>query len=374
MRPILLMMCGLLLALVAGTFVDEKEQCLRSMETVGRGVPAGDLDRFVQIIVGATEKGDLVVWHRLRAVVTNKEIKAPVRLAALRAAVQIADTEIAIELLDVGRRWIADLDTSAHPPRELATDDAAQAESMLLSALVRQGIPVLADVTTDSGILLDFVSQVAGNENLWISIEAREASYTSLATLPVSASQRRETIVSLLREKRGWQQVPRDILAVLDGPALSELYKLLEQSSLEPELFHWGAAVALAHHGHERARPLLQHALERYSSTQVNVWGMLQYYLWQIDVQNPTAELLNFIASPGDILTGEKRLWAVRRAVEVGLPEGKIRNAILENAQRTPVDRNGIRPGLSSLKSLAMRLGILEDEDLPDVKTMTLEP
>ena len=65
----------------------------------------------------------------------------------------------------------------------------------------------------------------------------------------------------------------------------------------------------------------------------------------------------------------------MRRAVELGLPKEEIRQAILKYAgQVKPVGEFNIRPGLISLKKLGLELGVLEDNDLADVKVPTVEP
>lgn len=297
MRTAILASFAASVLLVAPTRADERDDCLRRMEVPGIGIPAGELEHCVTTIIAATEKGDRVVWRRLEAIIAKDGTPALVRVAALRAAVHVADGTVARDLLSLGKRWVGNLDTSVRPNHEFVKDEFMRSESMLLAALIHEGFPTLQEVGEDPILLLllQLAKDVTANEHLWISIEARSASYLYLATLPVSPTVRRECVLSLLREKQDWQQIPPPLLAALDAPALSELHKLLRDSAAVPERLHWGAAAAVAHHGVKEARELLQDALKRSRGGGTNATGMLQYYLWQIDVQNPPTGLIAYI-------------------------------------------------------------------------------
>ena len=60
-------------------------------------------------------------------------------------------------------------------------------------------------------------------------------------------------------------------------------------------------------------------------------------------------------------------MWAIQRAVELGLPKADIRDAILTHAKQIKPNEHGIRPGLASLKKRGLRLHVLRPEDLSDV-------
>jgi hypothetical protein len=88
--------------------------------------------------------------------------------------------------------------------------------------------------------------------------------------------------------------------------------------------------------------------------------------IWRIEVQHPPSKLVDYIASTGG---WHARAWAVERAVELGVPKEKVRDAVIAHANKiTPVGKNGVRPGLFDIKRVALRLGVLQEDDLPDVK------
>jgi hypothetical protein len=373
MKTLILLHAAVIILLAAPAMADDREDCLRKMENLTRGVPANDLEACVATIVSNTERGDSVVWRRLRNVIIRDDVKTPVRLAALEGAIRIADERIASDLLDLGRQWAAVLVIDPDSPGALTADRSAGARSTLLSTLIKDGIPGLEQHGADARKLLDFVTEVAKCESLWISIEARQASYSLISKLSVPPEAKRASALTVLRERRGWQQVPDGLLDALDKAALAELHQWLQESLKSPIDFHWAAAAALAHYGYEDAVGTLQRAREQSAIAGADGGGMLEYYIWQIEVQEPETGLVQYIASSED-LGMQKRLWAVRRASQAGLSKERIRDAILQHATLAPRDANGIQQGLSSLKALAVSLNILRASDLPDVKTASICP
>lgn len=84
-------------------------------------------------------------------------------------------------------------------------------------------------------------------------------------------------------------------------------------------------------------------------------------YVWQIQAQHPPSKLLEYVKSEG-------REWAIRRALELGLPKSEIREAFLGYAARLRASGNKKdQLHLVSVKHLGLRTGILGPDDLPDV-------
>lgn len=177
------------------------------------------------------------------------------------------------------------------------------------------------------------------------------------------------------RENRGLPQV---LVALLGDDAASRLRPLLAEGGRDPETFNWQAAWWLSYIGDLATVTELEALREPFARVHRNHEGQLRYLIWRIEVQNPPEDLLAFIASAEDRKTPADRAWAMRRAIELGLPKERIREAILAHAKvatvkeiRDPQTGKTTRvwSELSGMKAAALGLGILRKDDLPQVPT-----
>jgi hypothetical protein len=142
------------------------------------------------------------------------------------------------------------------------------------------------------------------------------------------------------------------------------------RSSDDPFQFHYCAAATLAYLGDTQIKTDLTARRERFGAASATFREMLDQWIWQIDVQNPKSNLAGFIASTTDSETilPIRRLFAIQRAKELGVPVDEIRNAVLVHASRvTASDSQSAKSGLRVVKYRAKELGILAPSDLPDV-------
>ena len=139
------------------------------------------------------------------------------------------------------------------------------------------------------------------------------------------------------------------------------------RSSADPDNFHFAAAGALSFLGDQQIAPDLKALKPAFRAKHRNFEGHLMRYLWRIEIQHPPTKLIDYISSTE--IGCERRPWAVRRAVELGVPATRIRQAILAHARQVrPTGEFGIRPGLGTLKKVALEFRVLHPEDLPDVQ------
>lgn len=95
--------------------------------------------------------------------------------------------------------------------------------------------------------------------------------------------------------------------------------------------------------------------------------GMIRWYIWQIENQHPPIKLLEHIRG-GERLAADSRVWAVERALDHGIDQGKIRDAILEHAKAHAAEFPVLRFELIRLKQRALELGVLNANDLPEIE------
>lgn len=357
-------------AITGSTWARNVDECLSKLEDGQQRMTSGELQECVETIRAGCAAGDEAMWKRLRAIVSNDALTTRVRVETLKLACEKADERIASEILGLATAWALELDTSEHSPEELTHDRVAGAKSMLVSTLVLDGLTNIQRVVADQKAILDFVAQVA--VHVWCSLDAKNRCYRVIAESPAPIEERRACALQIITEEREWQQIPGPFRELLDRSAFPRLRELVRQSS-DPDKFHFAAAAVLGHLGDREIVSDFEALRPAFRKKHVNIEGMLVYYLWQIDVQNPPSKLTDYIASPPEVGV-ERRLWAIRRATELGVPKPQIRKAILAHAEQVKPNALGIRPGLASIKMLARSLGILEPTDFPDVKTPSAAP
>ena len=357
---------------------NQLDSAIEQLNQLRSGDGAQVLDGCIASIREHMPAGDFAAWRRLRAVLENAEQPVQVQLAVLSLAAEKADERMALDMLDVVRDWIEAL-SQKNADRIMSDKDEWRRKTALvyrfLDLLERdllakhlgshpKTLEVLRTIATDA-----MVDPQKG-------AQALELIYGSKATL----AQRRavaEAIVAVRPKAEGHHAL---LLKLLDRTSLPKLRELVRQSE-DPHKFHYGAASALAHLGDVEIRDELKRLSAKFTPIERNLGGILEYFVWQIEVQQTPDKLLGYIASDQHV-GSSRRCWAVRRAVELGVEREKIRAAILEHAAnvepRAHRRENGrtikFWPGLSTLKKEGLKLGILLPNDLPDVKVPQVEP
>lgn len=346
------------------------QECLSRMGSSERRMDLAELRACVETVRTHGARGDQNLWEGLHRIISSDGIHQRIRMEAIKLACEKADATTAPQILALGASWAAALDTSRKAPEEFARDESARVKSLLLSPLILDGIDTLMDNVADQQEIAELAKEVA--TDTWCSLQASNRCLEIIAEVSLPPHIRRRIILETMEVMKRSTVVPYPFLRSLDESAFPVLRELVRQSS-EPDTFHFCAAAALAHLGDQGILAHLRASRPAFLDKHVNIEGYLVYYIWQIETQHPPANVLAFIRSapePGI----ERRLWAVRRAVELGLTKADIRNAIFAYATQVQPDRHGIRSGLASLKELGIELGVLTLEDLQSVRIPDVHP
>ncbi len=368
-----LMTTFLCAALMAGTATlveaADVESCLAKLEAAHRGLPGGDLDSCANTIRCGVRRGDVAAGERLLAIAANDDVHVAVRAKGLELACEKANRTLAEEIVALVGKWASELDVrQLRPTEKTASDKCIAAKSSLLFAFATKCPQSLEGVLGAPEPLLDVLTVIATRS--WCSLEAKAASLKAIAENPAPIEVRRQYALRIVDEKRASTQLPHIVLGLLNRDVSPRLREFLRTSE-DPETFHFAAAAALAHLGDQETAKELEKLLPRFRERGANAAGILTSYLWQIEIQHPPQRLLQYIGSGTDLAAPQRRLWAIRRAVEVNPDKEAIRRAVLAHAEKIQADK---RPSLTSIKSLAQSLGVLREKDLPDVKTVPLHP
>lgn len=351
---------------------DNIDSALAKLETFKPGDGSGVLDESLSAIRGGMDTGDTQVWKRLRAIIENPKIPVRVRTEVLRVAFEKADKPIADDMLSLFDVWSNQLPIPNSSGETRMPETDADGRLTLLGYFV-------SNLKNDSWRrwiggdpkTLELLERVIVRTSPGMDLN-RDA-LESLASSNAAHEARRAVAERIVEAGRGTTEHEAKLLELLDASSCEKLRALVRQTN-DSDRFHYGAAAALAHLGDSGIRADLESRLPAFEKKDRNTGGMLRYYLWQIDVQAPPDKLLNYIATAPqhDI---EKRKWAVRRAVQLGLATSKIRDAVLKHASLVqPNTKTRVREGLSSLKTLCIDLKILDQTDLPGIRIAQENP
>lgn len=357
----------------AGVEGGDVETALSKLE----GFRPGDGHQVLRDCIGAIEsemtRGDRVIWGRLKHIIEDSSLPLVVRIEVLRVAIDKADSQIASDMLSLFAAWGNQLAMVQSDAEHSQVDTAVTARMTLVSYF----IPLLSRPPWNHWIAgkeetLDLLQMLIIRNGC--SLQTKQAALDALASSPAPIKTRRAYALKIITEERQWGTIPWPLLKLLDRSVFPSLRKLVRKSN-DPEKFHFAAAATLSHLGDPEIVSDLEVLRPVFLQKHVNIEGMLMYYLWQIDVQNPPSKLLEYVSSTEWLILADRRMWAIRRAVELGLPKAEIRQAILTHAKQVkPTGKYGIRPGLASIKKLGLELGILRPDDLSDVKIPETKP
>ncbi len=337
------------------------------------------MDKCVDSIREHMAVGDFSAWQRLRVIIDDPERPVPARRALLEVAAAKADQRIALGVLGLAREWVAAL-PHAKGDEIVSGDNELGRKLVLLHRfldLLEEG--PLADHLGARPETLDLLREVV--TETFIDPQKGVRATRLIASSGAPLELRRATAEAIIAAHGRGTQPPLALIRLLDSSSLPKLRALVRQSN-DPDSFHFGAAAALAHLGDREILPDLEAARPSLRKKHVNIENYVVYYIWQINVQHPAAKLLEYIASAEDIGRARPRMWAVRRALELGLDREKIRAAVLEHASKVEPkefrQQTGrvveVWPSLSTIKAEAIELGVLRADDLPEVKIPAAKP
>lgn len=327
----------------------------------GDGTPA--LNAAVADIRAGMTVGDVALWKRLRVIVENQRTPVRVRAEVLRVAIEKANQEMARDMLGLFSAWTA-------------RSEAGSSEADARMALLGQFIGALQADTWHRWLDSDTRTPGMLEHAILNTTPGMDVNHQALAALAASgvpSDARRSVAERVVSASPHSTEFDSRLLGLLDESSCARLRPLVIKSA-DPDQFHFGGAAALAHLGDKDIRGVLESALPTFQQKDQNRGGILNYYMWQIDVQNPPEKLVDYIGQMPKYDV-EKRKWAIRRAVQLGITKPVIREAVLKHASSAiPEKKTGARQGLSSIKELCNELGVLDSSDLPGVAIVQRPP
>ena len=338
-------------------------EALSRWERFGKEIGYEELTSVVDTVEGGTERGDSEAFRRLMGILKSEVQGPPSRGEAAVLACTIADAEDTPVLLEIMHK----LRRGRKPDGGDApvSQEVYESNALLVGHFVGDGAEHLLGVMPEDDLLLTFVKEVY----LWGYARDKRRKCVDLMTrCNVAAEVRRDTVLEIISHVRiRGTAAPEALLDWLDASAFPELRRLV-RAEQTLERFHFAAADALSYHGDQKIVADLEALKPVFRAEHPNVEAHLTRFIWRIEVQHPTSKLLEYIASPELSQPGKyRRIWAVKRAHTLGLETEAIREAILQYANHAQTQ--GERIELPVLKKVGLRLGILQEADLPDVKT-----
>jgi len=342
------------------------EQTLHQWETAERSVNITEVRSWAQVVRAGTKKGDLEVLDRLIAIIDKETLGVWPRYFAVIVACEIADEEGSRRLEQTMRSLLERLEAAWEETGGVPPDGEPHALKSVVVAFGLHGAPHVMPLVGDHRLLLDCIAwaYISG----WQVAGTRAECIRLIKQCQVPPEVRQDALARII--ERAWRRGAPDealfeLVGLLDNGAFPKLRELVRAGDT-PETFHFGAADVLSFFGDaeiiadlEARRPAF-HAQHRYMEEQ------LMGCIWRIEVQKPPTKLLDYIASVDSPRHRDSRAWAVRRAAALGVAHERIRNAILEHAQRTK--KVGKASPLVELKWTGLQLGILKENDLPEVE------
>jgi len=311
-------------------------------------------------------------WSKLLSLISQETKPAVVRVAALKTACRHAAAENAGGLVEMATAWASELDASGLSADQISGNPAYGAKRELFSTLIGCSARINA-VATDSTLALTLWKTAATRS--WTAPQIKLYAFQAIVESPANAAQRRSVALSVLADSQGPQnaRVLQLLLSLLDQDFLAALRTLVAQAT-SPADFNLVAAAALAHCGDAQIVEHLQTFRTAWSSDDPAIGQLLDWYLWQIDAQNPPSDLLGLVAS-SEPLTQRARAWALRRAIELDLPSVQIRNAVLQFADALPAEPVGeVLAELACVKRIGLDCEVLAETDIPNVTLETDGP
>lgn len=303
------------------------------------------------------------VLRRLLDIVSNEARPTEIREYCIHFLVSDADSKNAAAVVQKLRQ-LGNVLTFTNEQREaLQSVPRVTAVSKLVASVIRGGLGPLIAVCSDlqRRELMTWIGTMVA-DTTYLSLEVKHLALKILLTdLREPKAAQQDTIVTIIVNASERSQLSRILVEAVDPVIADRLLRVACEWAANGRI-HYGCLAAVSHYGSLTARRLVQDLMRQHTDKK-----LLHYYAWQIDVQDPPIKLLDYIAS-ADAESVEKRIWAIHRAVDRAISKEQIRQAILEHSAKLTANQFGIKPGLASIKTSAMELGVLRDGDLPDMK------
>jgi hypothetical protein len=351
--------------------VQDALQRWEAIRQSGEQAALEDCAKTVQELAG---KGDVAVTARLMGITQDRSQPRSSRVLALHVACALADShtaELIIDTFEVQLAYRPAIRKSngacrsrrnrpgEAPRRPRRTD---RHKDQRLAAVVAE-LTLTHEFVLASNSLLDKLPDHRRIHALALEVCSRptslfpdrRAAERLVLRCRVSQDDWDARVLEMLADGK-LRLVPEEVIDRLSPTVLEPLREMV-RAHLTLGEFHHAAADVLAHLGDREINPVLDAACEQGAITE----DQLHMLAWRIDVQHPPTNLLAYIASEQRRRYRKPREWAVRRAHKLGVDPVAIREAILARA------RNVGTLHVHGLKQIALELGIMQPDDLPNV-------
>ncbi|MBX3394356.1 MAG: hypothetical protein KF841_03210 [Phycisphaerae bacterium] len=306
-------------------------------------------------VVGKQAKsGDAEAFNSLLGCVKAEELASPVRAEALRVAISLAD-EKQFATLSAAMAGIAKGIPSP------GTDSIAKPEYYAGSSLLGIFLDALPRATSEPAALLASLRDWAiADVTRWEFGWVYDKAVTAIAAATASESDRRRHLIDIIEAAPKYQPLPDNAVMLLADATSRDVLRGLITKHAKHQ-FNFAAASVLAHLGDATIVDAIN--TQRQKEPAGFSQGVLDFYLRQIEVQNPPAKLLEFIGS-ADHPSVQATTWALERASQLGLDKAAIRAALVSHCKQynDPSDKAWMtkRP---QVVAVATGTGILSQDD-----------
>lgn len=206
---------------------------------------------------------------------------------------------------------------------------------------------------TDLGMLYSIASRIADNPG----------------ALPL----RQDSAYRLIESAPG-RHASEPLFALMDAEFAERLRRILLVRTETGMRLNHGALDMLANYGDpDTARQLKEWIeLQPNRGELWNRYGVVGAHIWMIEAQQNPPMLLDYLRS-AEWIDYSSRLWALSKAVKLGIDKAEIRAAVLQHSTHVNED-DRLRPTMRHLKKLAIQEGALRPDDLPDVELPSEDP
>ena len=303
-------------------------------------------------------------WQEQRDALTDDSLPYSPRYRALYLACTSTEEESAQAILNVIGAWLSELEATGI--KTIRTNTALVDKRNLVGAFLPVCASPIEKVLKDQRPLLRLLERITVSNVLPGSgIE----SFQAIAKNPAPLEVRREFLLSIIAQRRPFSF--NDSLYPLFDPSTFPRLREIVRTPPEPGKLNHLAVQILAHYGDREILPELRTWHTRLLEQSPKQAYRAEVAIWKIEVQEPPSKLLDYVATPGGWVA---RDWAVRRAAELGTSKHDIREAILTYAREGAPNGRARAPGLIELKRAGLELGILQEDDLPDVVVRSTGP
>ncbi|MBN1514434.1 MAG: hypothetical protein JXB13_20635 [Phycisphaerae bacterium] len=287
-------------------------------------------------------QGDAPASARLRAIAVDNSRPFDERCFALKLACRIADEDLSAAIIAIVSGWT----TQARDVKSEQDLLRALEEICLTHAFVKDMLPTLPVSEVRWEELLEALDTVL-TAPAFRGFRGWGGPARFVATSPAPLELRRRVAMSVL--SAGNADEP--LIEILDDSCATKLRVMLRDERFA-EGINPAVAAALAHLGDMESLPILrEHGLDHLAR--------------RIEVQHPPTALLECIASPDLDNWASERIWAFRRAVDLGVDHPRLRDAILRCEKRNALTVPG------EVKREGIAKGVLRPTDLPLVRVPT---